>query len=96
MLKRMMTGKRFLEISKGLGALCLLILSSILLSGCRGSMPPIELCIVGDSGCICNDPRLPVGRQEYVISFSECRNYIATNPKDYQDTQEWVIQRCGK
>lgn len=56
--------------------------------------PPREICILGDTGCVCFDPRLPEGQQSYVRPYPECRNYIATNPIDYDAGQEWVSRNC--
>lgn len=56
--------------------------------------PPREICVVGDAGCLCFDPRLPVDKQSYVRSFADCRNYIGTNPMDYDGQQAWISQNC--
>lgn len=61
----------------------------------RPVQPPRELCILGDSGCLCFDPRLPVDQQSYLRSFSDCRNYVATNPMDYDSQQEWISRNCN-
>lgn len=60
----------------------------------RPDQPPRELCVVGDAGLVCFDPRLPVDKQSYVLPFPESVNYIATNPVDYDAGQEWVARNC--
>ncbi len=60
----------------------------------RPKQPPRELCILGDSGCVCFDPRLPADRQTYILPYEQCRNYVATNPVDYDAHQEWVSRNC--
>lgn len=77
----------------------LLVTLAILLSGaskCSTKPPQIERCLIGDSGCICFDPRLPSGQREYTLSFKECLNYIATNPDDYMTAQEWCANNKKK
>lgn len=56
--------------------------------------PEAEVCVLGDSGCICFDPRLPVDQQSYVRSFQECKNYVATNVTDYNAKQDWIRANC--
>lgn len=62
--------------------------------------PPAELCILGDSGCVCFDPRLPVGQQTYIRKYGApessggCLNYQATNITDYNAKQDWIRQNC--
>jgi hypothetical protein len=60
----------------------------------RPKQPPRELCILGDAGCLCFDPRLPVDQQSYVRPYPQCLNYIATNPVDYDAGQEWITRNC--
>lgn len=60
----------------------------------RPHQPPREVCVIGDAGCLCFDPRLPVDQQSYRRTFAECVNYIATNPVDYDAGQEWVARNC--
>jgi hypothetical protein len=80
----------FLSLSVGLGS-C----AAFGLGGPKPPrQPPRELCILGDSGCICFDPRLPEGKQSYVLTYAECRNYVATNPADYDAGQEWISRQC--
>lgn len=74
-----------------------LISGTIFLSiGCHSLPPKVELCIIGNAGCICHDDRLPVGEQDYVRTFEQCVNYIATNPVDYQTMQEYFVRKCSK
>jgi hypothetical protein len=56
--------------------------------------PQEELCVLGDGGCLCFDPRLPAEQQSYVLSFSECKNHIATNVTDYNAKQDWIRANC--
>jgi hypothetical protein len=67
--------------------------TGIFLSGCL-NRPEAEICVLGDAGCICHDPRLPKEQQDYTRTFKECINYIATNPDDYQAGEEWVLRHC--
>ncbi len=69
---------------------------SFVLASCKSPPPLTELCIVGDSGLLCIDKRLPEGQQEYVKPFAESVNYIATNPDDYDAIQNWILRRCRK
>jgi len=50
--------------------------------------PVGELCLIGNQGCVCNDPRKTP--PNYVISFDECLNFIATNPYDYQRLMDFI------
>ena len=87
-----------------------IILLASAISACKNPPPPSELCIIGDAGLLCNDPRLKDGQlpadcpecdvvdgvaKTYLRPFAQSVNYIATNVSDYQRTQEWVIRRCG-
>jgi hypothetical protein len=71
----------------------LLLTLSLVATGCR-SIPKVERCLIGDAGCVCIDSRKPEGQREYILPFSECRNYIATNPDDYFTLEEWMQRRC--
>lgn len=70
----------------------LLILAVICQVSCRLKPPKQELCIIGDRGCICYDERKDP--KEYMLTFDECRNYIATNPDDYASTMKWLQKNC--
>lgn len=48
----------------------------------------VELCIIGDHGCICRDERR--ANAIYGKTFKECVNYIATNPRDYAEMRRWT------
>ena len=79
----MLKGKNFLK--------SFLILIAINLAGCPAHGPPlIEECILGDAGCLCYDPRLPKEEQEYTLVYEDCKNYIATNPSDYDEMSQYV------
>jgi len=80
-----------------------LVSLSIALSSCAAlgfgrprqpEQPPREICNVGEQGCACFDPRRPKGEQSYMLTFEECRNYVATNPVDYDGSQEWIRANC--
>lgn len=58
------------------------------------TQPPKELCIIGDAGCLCFDPRMPPEQGSYTRPFPECVNYIATNPMDYDAQQAWIAAQC--
>lgn len=65
------------------------------LPACR--TPPLtEVCIVGDSGCVCSDPRRAEGEQEYVLSFEECRNFVARSPESEQILRRWALENCRR
>lgn len=61
----------------------LLILSVALLSAC-GKPPKGPLGLIGDAGCVMNNPALAEGKQDYTLTFKECAEAgsIATTP-DY-------------
>ncbi len=63
------------------------------LSGCR-SVPITEVCLVGDAGCVCSDPRRPEGEQEYILSFEECRNFVARSPESEKLLRRWALENC--
>jgi hypothetical protein len=88
-----------------------IILLASAISACKNPPPPSELCIVGEAGLFCNDPRLKNGQMPldcpscqpvedientYLRPFDSSLNYIATNVSDYQRFQEYVIRRCRK
>lgn len=56
--------------------------------------PAVEVCIVGESGCVCSDPRLPDGAQDYTLTFEQCRNFIARSPESEQTIRRWVVENC--
>lgn len=60
------------------GWLCLFV---VLLSCCTRP-PDGPVGIMGDSGCVYHDESLPEERRDYVLSFEDCKNHIATSP-DY-------------
>ena len=55
-----------------------------------------EVCIVGDSGCICHDPRLDESARDYVLTFAECANFIARSPDSERIIREWALRNCTK
>ncbi len=64
----------------------------LLIIGCAGrhKPPKIELCIIGDAGLICNDPRLESDVRDYTIPIEDAKNYLCTNPDDYNTLQKWM------
>lgn len=61
----------------------------MLTASCVAHMPPVvELCVIGENGCICTDKRMPV--PTYGKSMKECLNYLATNPRDYAEIRRWT------
>ena len=71
-----------------------LLLSLISFVSCK-HLPPkpvTELCVNGDAGCICNDPRLPEGEQNYMVPYDQegCLNNISMTPESYRLYQEWA------
>jgi len=60
-----------------------------------GSNPPpnTELCLVGDSGVLCIDRRLPEGQQEYVVSFPNAVNMVCLSPDSYGALLEWAMTK---
>ena len=68
------------------------------------TQPERASCMVGESGCVCFDPRLPECPGEitatvplcrnYVLSFEQCRNYIVYHPSEYDTLQEWISDTC--
>ena len=62
-------------------------------SGCR-TAPIVEVCLLGEAGCVCSDPRLPAGAQDYVLTFEECRNYIARSPESEEILRRWALENC--
>lgn len=67
-------------------------ISLALAAGCQG-IPKIERCLVGDAGLVCHDERKPKAQQDYIRSFPESLNYIATNPDDYFTLEEYCKRK---
>lgn len=63
------------------------------LPACR-SVPITEVCLVGDVGCVCNDPRRPEGTQDYILTFEECQNFVARSPESEQILRRWALDNC--
>jgi hypothetical protein len=78
-----------LKEKNSLSVLLIMILVSLLNSGCR-TFPKLEYCIIGDQGLICHDSRLPDGIQDYERKFDESKNYVCTNADDFTAAREWV------
>jgi hypothetical protein len=67
------------------------------LTSCKSFPQGIERCIVGDAGGICADPDVkgPDGKPEaYVRDPEAFKNYICTNPDDYQRINVWMAKKC--
>lgn len=62
-------------------------------SSCR-TMPMTETCLIGDAGCLCIDPRLPDGEQEYTLTFEDCKNYVARSAESEIKIIEWMGEHC--
>ncbi len=73
------------------GARLFLVLSVLVLSGCK-TFPVKPVCLVGDSGCVCHDARLPKPQQDYTLPFDKCLNYVCTDPDSYIDMRLWVLR----
>jgi hypothetical protein len=52
------------------------------------------VCLLGEVGCVCSDPRLPAGAQDYILTFEECRNYIARSPESEEILRRWALENC--
>lgn len=76
-----------------LQTLGIFLLSALLLNGCR-SAPITEICIVGDDGCLCFDPRLAPEHQEYSLTFPQCKNFVARSPDSEARIREWASRNC--
>lgn len=60
------------------------VLSFVLLASCGSKGPKVEVCILGSSSAAqCHDERLAKGKQDYERSARQLRNYVATNPTDF-------------
>lgn len=68
------------------------IASLALLISCAGG-PNIARCTIGSSGCICFDPRLPEDKQHFVLTFEQCRNYVAVSPDDAKEYADWCDKK---
>ncbi len=71
-------------------------LAAIILSlnGCATPPPPGEDCIVGDAGCVCFDPTKPKGKQDYILSFKDCVNYVAESAARRDQLEKWAMSVC--
>lgn len=72
--------------------------SIILFNACRTasipSFPKGPRCLIGEAGCVCNDPtRKPA---DYVLTFEECQNYVATTLDMEDAMDEWASKNCTK
>lgn len=75
--------------------------SSLFLLACLGSCthnpPKHELCILGTTDAVCDDPR--ESPSEYKRNLSEMENYVCTNADDYFNVKSWVERKfddCDK
>jgi hypothetical protein len=67
---------------------CLLVLL-IVFASCEKIKPPqTEQCIFGDSGLICNDPRLET--PDYILLFEQSKNYVCVSPTSYSVLYNWT------
>lgn len=65
----------------------------LLLNGCK-TLPEVENCLIGDAGCICLDRRLEEGSQSYILTFDECRNYVARSIDSEKEIHLWIKENC--
>ena len=69
----------------------------LILSACNHYEPPkTELCVFGDSGGICTDPRKPRGEREYTLQFPDMLNYICTGPEDWDYSKQWWLEKLER
>ena len=54
--------------------------------------PPGPMCIVGETGCICNDPT--ADPQDYELSFPNCVNFVVTTPQYFRVIRDWYARKC--
>jgi hypothetical protein len=67
---------------------CLLGLLTVF-GACENIKPPItEICILGDSGLICNDQRLE--NPDYILPFENAKNYECVSPDSYSILYKWT------
>lgn len=72
----------------------LLSFGTLCLSACGRFPPPnTELCLIGDSGVLCIDKRLPEDKQEYTVKFKDAVNMICLTPDSYGLLLEWGLKR---
>lgn len=75
------------------GSLSLGFFLAVSFAGCK-SLPVTEVCIIGDSSCICVDPRKPEPEREYELTFEQCRNYVARSPQSEKIIRDWAARNC--
>lgn len=86
--------------------LLLVVLLNLSASNCLafGSKRPVrpvrEVCVLGESGCMCFDPRLDPEKQSYIRPYDKkfteggCLDFVATNIIDYDAGEEWIAKNC--
>lgn len=66
----------------------------------RPARPAREVCVLGESGCLCFDARLDEDKRSYIRPYTKkftdggCLDFIATNPVDYDAGEEWIARNC--
>lgn len=71
------------------GVLCALLQTSC--ASPNRTALKIEYCIIGDSGLLCDDPRLEAVRRSYSLSFTDAKNRVATRAKDWAAVMERLL-----
>ena len=100
---------------RGLALLVASVSLSVASSACafgpkkRPPQPKREVCLLGDLGAICFDPRFdeppagtfPISCERngerdtcYIRPYPEALNYHAYSPADYDALQEWIRSQC--
>ncbi len=73
----------------------LILASSLLVIGCRGSLPirpKVDICMVSipDEACLCSKP----SGEQYVLSFGEngCDKHVAIDPVQFSQLAEYILK----
>ena len=73
------------------------LITLLILSSCKHYVPPkAEVCIYGDAGGICNDPRKPKGERDYILLHADMLNYIMTSPEDWDEQRQWWLDKLER
>ena len=66
-----------------------LIITAVVLSGCKTAAPDMEVCVVGTIDMGCYDRRLPKKDRSYPRRFDEALNYVCTNVEDFNEQKDF-------